>query len=462
MLLEIFGSGLRLTRINDRVLRLLFGDRSAYASFVMASNIAVKGGNNWGRPNWLCALPCASNYFCTSIYATKGKQFAITKGMDRSEMKGRTKQVFVSHASYPVSEANILKKTTHRDGSIYKINYGFLKLWHLTQRDETQLEPMMFSNPTNCFPDRDRCMVHDATGLQGSLIEMTGPKRGITMVAPVLVEFDMRIKKGKQEDDLQLIDGAMEYHDLVTPEYPFTHRINDDCGAVDITLALVRWAFEATIDVVISKVQCGFDLSLSSCIPLMDGLHEIQLFRGSIGESCGLRRHVIAVKEDTLMHLKFKVGQNSCKNDLDHHFSFKAKKHGYDYQQIMLELASISVKDMTTQTQDLSQALVLSGNQFVASYVEDSQPLLDQNMPVDSEVFEVSASAFCSVPVVLVEPTANSVVATLKAKKDGRGNNMKREPFMSTFVPNKMCELISSGVRTDKGFKEVHLNTVAK
>ena len=126
----------------------------------------------------------------------------------------------------------------------------------------------------------------------------------------------------------------------------FTNRINGDCGAVDITLALVRWAFEATIDVVISKVQCGFDLSLSSCVFLMNGLHEIQLFRGSIGESCGLRRHVIAVKEDTWMHLKFKVGQRSCKNDgdLDRHCSFKAKKHGYDYQQIMLELASISVK----------------------------------------------------------------------------------------------------------------------
>ncbi|KAI4971403.1 hypothetical protein ZWY2020_002317 [Hordeum vulgare] len=39
---------------------------------------------------------------------------------------------------------------------------------------------------------------------------------------------------------------------------------------------------------------------------------------------------------------------------------------------------------------------------------------------------------------------------------------MKWQPFMSTFVLNKMCELISSGVRTDKGFKEVHLNTVAK
>ncbi|KAF7025176.1 hypothetical protein CFC21_037401 [Triticum aestivum] len=39
---------------------------------------------------------------------------------------------------------------------------------------------------------------------------------------------------------------------------------------------------------------------------------------------------------------------------------------------------------------------------------------------------------------------------------------MKWQPFMSTFVLNKICELIFSGVRTDKGFKEVHLNTVAK
>ncbi len=33
---------------------------------------------------------------------------------------------------------------------------------------------------------------------------------------------------------------------------------------------------------------------------------------------------------------------------------------------------------------------------------------------------------------------------------------------MSSFVLSRMCQLISSGVRTDKGFKEVHLNQVAK
>jgi methionine salvage enolase-phosphatase E1 len=33
---------------------------------------------------------------------------------------------------------------------------------------------------------------------------------------------------------------------------------------------------------------------------------------------------------------------------------------------------------------------------------------------------------------------------------------------MSSFMLRRLCQLISSGVRTDKGFKEVHLNQVAK
>ena len=41
---------------------------------------------------------------------------------------------------------------------------------------------------------------------------------------------------------------------------------------------------------------------------------------------------------------------------------------------------------MTTQTQDLSQALVVSDSQFAPSFVEDSQPMSE--MAPDSEVFE--------------------------------------------------------------------------
>ncbi|KAM3391401.1 hypothetical protein ACQJBY_012844 [Aegilops geniculata] len=74
-------------------------------------------------------------------------------------------------------------------------------------------------------------------------------------------------------------------------------------------------------------------------------------------------------------------------------------------------------------------------------------------------------SCFHGLSIVLVEPTPAAAaikLAVAKAKKDGRSNNMKWQPFMCTFVLNKMCELIFCEVRIVKGFKEVHLNTVAK
>jgi hypothetical protein len=35
-------------------------------------------------------------------------------------------------------------------------------------------------------------------------------------------------------------------------------------------------------------------------------------------------------------------------------------------------------------------------------------------------------------------------------------------PFLSTFVLNKMCDIIKSSMMTWHGFKEVHLNIVGK
>jgi hypothetical protein len=47
------------------------------------------------------------------------------------------------------------------------------------------------------------------------------------------------------------------------------------------------------------------------------------------------------------------------------------------------------------------------------------------------------------------------------AAQPGRGA-MRWTSVMSAFVLQLFCQLIASGVRTDKGFKEVHLNQVAK
>uniref|UniRef100_A0A0D9VPE0 DUF6598 domain-containing protein n=1 Tax=Leersia perrieri TaxID=77586 RepID=A0A0D9VPE0_9ORYZ len=70
---------------------------------------------------------------------------------------------------------------------------------------------------------------------QGSIIELTGPKRGIALDYDVLFEFDMRIKNvDDEENDLQLIDGITELDEDSLPEATGTVRISGDCGAVDI------------------------------------------------------------------------------------------------------------------------------------------------------------------------------------------------------------------------------------
>jgi hypothetical protein len=47
------------------------------------------------------------------------------------------------------------------------------------------------------------------------------------------------------------------------------------------------------------------------------------------------------------------------------------------------------------------------------------------------------------------------------------GNNAGKgcyalDPVMSSFMLHRFADLVGEGVKTDKGFKEVHVNTVAK
>ncbi|CAM0951940.1 unnamed protein product [Alopecurus aequalis] len=370
---------LRSRRNLDRI------SRSAYASLSMARNRAVQG-----QMKWPSHLPCGNAFFCTFSNA-RGGQLASTEGIDDAEMSTETK-------NGDVKSARILDNSSHRDGSMYK-NSHLEILCGVSNRGETQREPMMLSEPKNCVPDRERCERHIVGSMmqilslklaevhhvntssvqlygyiavrdyldsllnyivnrsrdnpimaqQGSLIEITGPKRGIMMSSPVLVEFDLRIKRGEDaRHDLELIDGATSYCHVATPFHPFTNRINGDCGAVDITFARVPDAVEATIDVIISEVQSAFSLSLSSFVFIGASHQEIQLFRGIIGDEscCGLtRRYVIAVELDTWIQLKFKVGQKASKyDDLESYCDFKANLHGNARDQIMLQHASISVK----------------------------------------------------------------------------------------------------------------------
>ena len=89
------------------------------------------------------------------------------------------------------------------------------------------------------------------------------------------------------------------------------------------------------------------------------------------------------------------------------------------------------------------------GGSQIPSWMEETQP-----HPVDP------------VGTLALHDLVQSLDVAGKSKaskaKGGLKGTMKWISFMSTFVLNHMCALIKTGVRTNKGFKDVHLTVVAK
>ncbi|KAM0919239.1 hypothetical protein ACQ4PT_008353 [Festuca glaucescens] len=100
----------------------------------------------------------------------------------------------------------------------------------------------------------------------------------------------------------------------------------------------------------------------------------------------------------------------------------------------------------------------------LSDLVPDSQPTYESKvtpLPVSDLVAQVAAEVAARLATSKKNKNRREVERALKTGQE-RNATMKWLPFMSSFVLEKMCGLIQSGVRTDKGFKEVHLNTVAK
>ncbi|KAK1682485.1 hypothetical protein QYE76_043333 [Lolium multiflorum] len=113
---------------------------------------------------------------------------------------------------------------------------------------------------------------------------------------------------------------------------------------------------------------------------------------------------------------------------------------------------------------DFIQALVCVGDSQIHSQVPDSQPTYESkitHLPVSDLVAQVAAEVVSRLATTKKNKNCREAERALNTGQE-RNATMKWLPFMSSFVLEKMCGLIQSEVRTDKGFKEVHLNSVAK
>ncbi|XP_024318811.1 uncharacterized protein LOC100826700 isoform X2 [Brachypodium distachyon] len=290
-------------------------------------------------------------------------------------------------------------------------------------RGQAYLEPMMLSMPTDCWPDPVDCYEHlfchmmqiyslklaytsadaDTSGnpilLYGfmavrdclnprrnyvfrrtrddpfvvvqdsngsSFIRMSGPKRGIEMQSLVLVEFDMRIKIGEnEEDDLQLIDGAIYFDSLVLPpDMIINRRIVGDCGAVDMSLAFLHCAAEATIQVGISNVPDG-GLSLFLQAHANDIKNGIWLFDNVVSEPCELNRFVVAACRGSklLLIVKSRPVNGTASLPISKFFIRDVRRHGSDSMTFNVHTAKIDVK-VNWSTLDLPSSALREDNHY--------------------------------------------------------------------------------------------------
>ncbi|XP_037415130.1 uncharacterized protein LOC119277888 isoform X1 [Triticum dicoccoides] len=326
-----------------------------------------------------------------------------------------------------VMRGELLRNLKHGDGSIYTSNSYWARVYRLYDTSETCLESMMMTVPyDSCMPNWRVCKRHayrtmmqifslklaytssyvgGPVQLYGyvavrdllnpmrnyvfnrtrndplvvehdGFIQMSGPKRGIRMQAPVLIEFNLKIKTGGEEegDDQQVIDGVAIFGNRISGHARVnTQRMDGDGGSVDIKFAVLERASEATVQVGISEIEKGSCLSLclagSYTSPSYVSHGKIQLFDGVItAEASELSRAVVAVARDSKLVVKLKLSQ---KGGLDIHRCtiFPVEKHGSQSFIFNLGVATVEVM-VTWSTMDIPQSLLgpnCFAHEFMAS-----------------------------------------------------------------------------------------------
>ncbi|EAY81996.1 hypothetical protein OsI_37180 [Oryza sativa Indica Group] len=302
--------------------------------------------------------------------------------------------------------ADVLEDRKHRDGSIYRGTDYWSIYYRIADTNETPLKPMMLSDPTtDCRPNWSGCIVHSGcsmlqifslklvsmaapaigdgpiqvygfmavrdhmdclrnyvfnrghdkpfiVNLFDPFILLSGPKRGFGMETPALLEYDIRIKRGDgEDDDLQLIDGAATISETeLPPPYAqaYTRRIAGNYGSVNISLALLHNAIEATMHIQITEVRGsgGFNMSMACRVGQIPD--EIKLFESvAIAKPCQLnKRFVLAIVKRGILVLDLKVKRSGASEEEEPVCmlrGLKAKAHSQVILPMIFDCATILV-----------------------------------------------------------------------------------------------------------------------
>ncbi|KAK1643027.1 hypothetical protein QYE76_060832 [Lolium multiflorum] len=249
------------------------------------------------------------------------------------DSKPDTSGEVVAAAAMPDYVEEIFPNSSHRDGSIYSGTDHWKIDYRISDRNETWLEAMMFPDPTDCRMRNGTCMSHTSCHmlqfLSLRLAKVPAELGSVELYGYIAARDNMNpllnyIVNFSRDDPIMVKQGSL--FNMSGPKRG---------------IELVSFPYEATIEVVVSQVQNGFSMCVGCFTSGLD--EEIRLFDGAIGGSCVLKRSVVAVSSDDEMELKLKIAPDSC-TPAEYCCCFEAEKHGRATQEIYTGFALITVK----------------------------------------------------------------------------------------------------------------------
>lgn len=88
---------------------------------------------------------------------------------------------------------------------------------------------------------------------QGEPLLLTGPTRGLVVFGFLFFDFNLKLKTGRVEDDIEFIQDMMEYNRHMNQHTHISDSLSSPLGAVELCYMAVRGAIESTVEIQILK-----------------------------------------------------------------------------------------------------------------------------------------------------------------------------------------------------------------
>ncbi|XBI32326.1 hypothetical protein VPH35_055790 [Triticum aestivum] len=187
---------------------------------------------------------------------------ARLKGHDANHGGRVDYQFFSPPIDFDMEEESPLQPGRHTDaiGASFERSANVLSI-KVTNSDVTSFPLSLYGSVVvrDALDDEGICLFHrekDDPQLitsQGEPLLLTGPPRGLVVFGFLFFDFDLKLKTGRVEDDIEFIREMMEYNRQMNQHTHISDSLSSPLGAVKLRYTAVQGAIECTVEIQILK-----------------------------------------------------------------------------------------------------------------------------------------------------------------------------------------------------------------